>query len=245
MGGQVNGSLTIIGLTVILLVATCGPSLGGEAWKGVPLWTAAQKRAGFAGGEMGQMGFCLAISKKDPRRLAMSLDTAGIYVSLDAGATWQVRRSGLRSNGANSVAFDPENADVLYAAGNKNLPSDDPYDPIADGIYRSSDLGVTWQRVFQAGFRRSAGQNEYFAFADPSGGVSRTIWAHTTRVSSGVAMAAQRGQPRRPRPAASAAASCAIPTVAPCGSRRAADSGAAATPARRGRGWLAACPPEP
>jgi hypothetical protein len=79
----------------------------------VPLRTAAQKAAGFPGGEMGQMGFCLALSKKDPRRLAMSLDTAGIYVSLDAGATWQVRRRGLHSNGANSVAFDPENANVL------------------------------------------------------------------------------------------------------------------------------------
>jgi photosystem II stability/assembly factor-like uncharacterized protein len=167
------------GLTAVLLAATCGTSLAGESWKAVPLRTAAQKREGFAGGEMGQMGFCLTISKKDPRRLAMSLDTAGIYLSVDGGATWQIRRSGLRSNGANSVAFDPENANVLYAAANKNIPGDDPYDPAADGIYRSTDLGATWQRVFRAGFQRAAGQNEYFAFAAASGGVSQTIWAIT------------------------------------------------------------------
>jgi photosystem II stability/assembly factor-like uncharacterized protein len=168
------------GLVASLVLAPCGTLPTGEAWVAVPLRTAAQKAAGFAGGEMGQMGFCLTISRKDPRRLAMSLDTAGIYISLDGGATWQVRRSGLRSNGADSVAFDPENANVLFAAGNKNIPDPDPYyDAAADGIYRSTDGGLSWQRVFQAGFRRSAGQNEYFAFAALSGGVSKIIWAIT------------------------------------------------------------------
>lgn len=173
------GLLTSIVLAAALVPALCGALPVSETWVAVPLRTAAQRTAGFAGGEMGQMGFCLTISKKDPRHLAMSLDTAGIYISLDGGATWQVRRSGLRSNGADSVAFDPENATVLFAAGNKNLPGANPYDALADGIYRSTDLGLSWQRVFRAGFERSAGQNEYFAFADPSGGVSKTIWAIT------------------------------------------------------------------
>ena len=169
-----------IGLAAALVPALCGALLAGEAWVAVPLRTAAQKAAGFAGGEMGQMGFCLTISKKDPSRLAMSLDTAGIYVSLDGGATWQVRRTGLRSNGADSVAFDPENADVLFAAGNKNIPGADPFTmPLPTG----STARLTWARAgsgcYQAGFRRSAGQNEYFAFADPSGGISQTIWAIT------------------------------------------------------------------
>ncbi len=172
--------VTSIGLLAALVLAVFGVLGASEAWVAVPLRTAEQKTAGFAGGEMGQMGFCLTISRKDPSRLAMSLDTAGIYISLDGGATWQVRRSGLHSNGANSVAFDPENANVLFAAGNKNLPGTNPYyDVDADGIYRSTDLGLSWQRVYQAGFQRSAGQNEYFAFAAPFGGVSRTIWAIT------------------------------------------------------------------
>ena len=69
---------------------------------------------------------------------------------------------------------------MLFAAGNKNIPGAAPYhDADADGIYRSTDLGSSWQRVLRAGFRRSAGQNEYFAFADPSVGVSKTIWAIT------------------------------------------------------------------
>ncbi len=168
-----------IGLATALVLAPRAAPPTGEAWVAVPLRTAAQKAAGFGGGEMGQMGFCLTISRKDPRRLAMGLDTAGIYVSLDGGATWHVRRRGLRSNGAASVAFDPENANVLFAAGNKSIPGADPYDAVADGIYRSTDLGSSWQRVFPAGFQRSAGQNEYFAFAAPSGGVSKTIWAIT------------------------------------------------------------------
>ncbi len=169
-----------IGLVATLVLAVWGALPAGEAWVAVPLRTAAQKASRFAGGEMGQMGFCLTISKKDPSRLAMSLDTAGIYISLDGGATWQLRRSGLHSNGAASVAFDPANANVLFAAGNKSIPGADPfYDAAADGIYRSTDMGLNWQRVFQAGFQRSAGQNQYFAFAAPSGGASKAIWAIT------------------------------------------------------------------
>ena len=172
--------LTSIGLAASLVMASHGARPSSETWVAVPLRAPAQKEAGFPGGEMGQMGFCLTISKKDPSRLAMGLDTAGIYISLDGGASWQIRRRGLRSNGAASLAFDPENATVLFAAGNKSIPGTDPYhDADADGIYRSIDLGSSWQRVLRAGFRRSSGQNEYFALADPSGGVSKTIWAIT------------------------------------------------------------------
>lgn len=147
--------LTSIGLAASLVMAPHGARPSSETWVAVPLRAPAQKEAGFPGGEMGQMGFCLTISKKDPSRLAMGLDTAGIYISLDGGASWQSRRRGLRSNGAASLAFDPENATVLFAAGNKSIPGADPYhDADADGIYRSTDLGSSWQRVLRAGFRR-------------------------------------------------------------------------------------------
>jgi len=161
-----------------------GPT--GPAWELVPLRTQEEKDRGFAGGEMGQMGFSLAISAKDPNRLALGIDTAAVYVSEDAGASWQIRRAGLMSNGVQSVAFDPENADVLFAAGLLSLgcpiavpPVAACYDSAADGIYRSTDLGRSWQRVHGAAFLRLAGQNEYFAFAGSAGGRSPTVFAIT------------------------------------------------------------------
>lgn len=58
--------LTSIGLAAALIPALGGALAAGETWVAVPLRTAAQKAAGFPGGEMGQMGFCLTLSRKDP-----------------------------------------------------------------------------------------------------------------------------------------------------------------------------------
>jgi hypothetical protein len=46
------------------------------------------------------------------------------------------------------VTFDPENADVLFAASNKNTNNDPYYETATDGIYRSTDSGMNWQRAY-------------------------------------------------------------------------------------------------
>ena len=158
-------------------------------WEYVPLRTPEEKARGFEGGEMGQMAFTLAICAQDPNLLAMGIDTAAVYVSEDAGRHWTLRRRGIITNGVQSIAFDPANSRVLWAAclrsaaGTKRSfpPSPKYYDKKADGIYRSDDLGRSWRLVRRAAFLRSHGQNHYFAFdpnsATPQG--CRTIFALT------------------------------------------------------------------
>lgn len=153
-----------------------GPDSGledsGPAWEPVPMRTAADKAAGHLGGEMGQNAYSLAICARDPRYLALGIDTAGAYVSEDGGRNWSVRRSGIPSNGVQSIAFDPADCNVLWAAtsrhraGTVRTRPPDPlyYDDAADGIYRSGDLGRTWARVRPAVILAGVAQNEYFAF---------------------------------------------------------------------------------
>jgi hypothetical protein len=125
---------------------------------------------------MGQMGFSLTISRKDPMCLALGLDTAGVDISEDGATAWQIRRRGIYANGVQSVAFDPANSSLLYAAGNRNDGGN--VSPSADGIYRSEDRELTWTRVLAATWVRRAAQNEYFAFTGSvSNGVSQGVLA--------------------------------------------------------------------
>jgi len=157
-----------------------GNSSGGTTtpyWQAVALRTAADKAAGFAGGETGQMVFTMALAPSKPERMAIGIDTAAVYISEDAGATWTFRRSGLYSNGVQSVVFDPVNADVLFAAG--TISEGTNTSASADGIYRSTDDAKTWTRVYPTKYLRNLAQNQYFVFLNSNGSSSRTILAVT------------------------------------------------------------------
>lgn len=139
--------------------------------------TVEQKTAGFAGGETGQMAFTLTLAPSKPERMALGIDTAGVYISEDAGGSWTFRRSGMYSNGVQSVAFDPVNADILFAAGTRSEGAASTAK--ADGIYRSTDGAATWKRVYAVPYLRDLAQNQYFVFLNSTGSSSRTILAVT------------------------------------------------------------------
>lgn len=165
-------------------------------WEYIPLRTAEQKAKGYAGGEMGQVAFCLAVSPSDPRFLAVGIDTAAVYISTDGAKSWHSKRRGIMSNGVQSIAFDPKNPRVLWATGLRSaiwtpeggvaLSEQDLLkysDPKADGIYRSVDGGENWQLLRNAVYLRRFEQNQYFAFdLDSFDGVEcRTVYAGTHR----------------------------------------------------------------
>jgi len=99
----------------------------------------------------------VVLDPRDPKRILVAAlgdpfrDSAerGVFRSTDGGATWTKTLFFGPSVGASDLAIDPKNPDVLYAgmwrfrrsAWNLTSGGDD------DGIYRSSDGGVTWKRV--------------------------------------------------------------------------------------------------
>jgi photosystem II stability/assembly factor-like uncharacterized protein len=66
----------------------------------------------------------------------------GIYRTVDAGVTWSQRLSVTGTRDTKEIVMDPSNSNILYAAvshafgGNAN-----------NGIYKSTDNGVTWARL--------------------------------------------------------------------------------------------------
>ncbi len=147
------------------------------AWTPVPLRTARQKAAGLTGGEMGQQAFSIAVHPKHPEYMALAIDTAAVYLSTDGARSWRLKRNGILCNGVQSIAFDPGNHNILWAAGLNGINAN----PDVEGIYRTVDGGSTWQRIYGAGYRTQQAQNEYFAF-DPasfSGTRHTTVYAAT------------------------------------------------------------------
>ncbi len=84
----------------------------------------------------------ITIDPRDPKRLYLSAwgvarpggDTGGgIFLSSDAGQTWSQVLS--TAQHVYDVTVDPRNPDLMYACG------------FDQGVYRSTDRGLTWQRL--------------------------------------------------------------------------------------------------
>jgi hypothetical protein len=82
----------------------------------------------------------------------------GIYISSDGGQTWALATSAdngahpFQQVGFSKVLVDPSNPNIVLAGAIQQVLSQpDTPQPFA-GIYRSTDRGATWSRVFGTGF---------------------------------------------------------------------------------------------
>jgi hypothetical protein len=95
----------------------------------------------------------VAIQPGNPNYVLSGADVAGIHLSKDGGATWQLSNKGLEAAGARHIAalvfLDKQT--VFAAVGGQN--------GFDGGLYRSTDAGVTWT-VFSALTKFSGGNNK-------------------------------------------------------------------------------------
>lgn len=96
------------------------------------------QRVGLPGGgpELGQAS--IAVRPGAPNRIYIG-SFAGVYRSSDGGQTWLSPGAGLSGLFTQSIAFDPDQPDTLYASVfGISSPAN------SSGIYRSTDDGATW-----------------------------------------------------------------------------------------------------
>ena len=118
---------------IALLAALALPS-----WTPIPLRRADDRRAGRRGGEGGQVVTSLAVDPSG-RFLLMGIDVAGVYRSLDGGATWSAATVGYWPRGCCGLAIDPGNPKRCLAVGANSAPGD------WHGIWISTDGAASWR----------------------------------------------------------------------------------------------------
>jgi photosystem II stability/assembly factor-like uncharacterized protein len=116
-----------------------------------------------------RIGSVLGISPSNPSVLLAWSSVGALYRSGNAGKRWKA--TGLSGKEILSVAFDPLDRAVVYAAG--------------DGIYRSTDVGRSWEKVEDD----LPDTTVLSLFIDPA--ASSTIYANTV---SGVFKSTNRGR---------------------------------------------------
>jgi photosystem II stability/assembly factor-like uncharacterized protein len=121
-------------------------------WQSYPLHGGEMTSIAVGDATLGQTGYVETVY--------VGTRDAGVFKSVDGGATWQPARAGLSFFPIRTLVTDPANADVLYAGTD------------FDGIWKSTDGGQGW-------FKSSTGLDEglvvFAILVDPQ--ESRTLYA--------------------------------------------------------------------
>ena len=88
---------------------------------------------------------CMAVSPTNSNVIFIGTPGAGIYKSTNGGASWTSVFDNQTSLYIGSIAIDPNNVNTIYAG------TGDPAVPftvfVGDGIYKSTDGGITWNNI--------------------------------------------------------------------------------------------------
>ncbi|MCD6249657.1 MAG: hypothetical protein J7J98_04915 [candidate division Zixibacteria bacterium] len=88
---------------------------------------------------------CIDVHPTDPNTFYVGSASGGVYKTTDLGATWTIvfGEDGTYSMGA--LAVDPNDGNTIWVGPGEASASIDSYE--ADGIYKSTDAGLTWNNM--------------------------------------------------------------------------------------------------
>jgi photosystem II stability/assembly factor-like uncharacterized protein len=139
-------------------------------------WAAA---AGVAGPVTG-----LYIAPGGP--VCFAAGTQGVFRSADRGATWQPANTGLPATAVRGLcgARDPRTGETLLYC---TVPSRADNGQYVGGVYKSSDLGVSWQSTMGEGLNRDLQKRDQYgadavaqySFLDMDESKPKTVWVTT------------------------------------------------------------------
>ncbi|NJL31931.1 MAG: hypothetical protein HC898_10025, partial [Phycisphaerales bacterium] len=99
-------------------------------------------------GDGSQNQMAIGISPHDHNLMLLGTDLAGAYRTTDGGKNWFNNDQGLALLGTLGYGFDPVNPNIVYCV-NQSIPGSMPFIPANkfEGIYKSTDAGLTWKQV--------------------------------------------------------------------------------------------------
>ncbi len=129
-----------------VLVASSKALLDENDVKLLPLITKEEFDAGCIPGDCEQYMLDFAYSESDPDRIYMGQDMGGVWVSLDAGRSWNnLMNRGLYARCMIALEADPLDKNLVLAASHAR--NWDRVNEDYQGIYRTTDGGINWTRV--------------------------------------------------------------------------------------------------
>ncbi len=96
-------------------------------------------------GNIGGRVNCIAVHPKNNQVVYLGYSAGGIFKTIDGGKNWKPIFDEFAFLSIGDIKIDPTNPDVVYAGtGDPNISSN-PF--IGNGLYKSTDGGVTWKSV--------------------------------------------------------------------------------------------------
>ncbi len=96
-------------------------------------------------GNIGARINTVAVSPHDENIILVGFSMGGVWRTLDGGANWEPIFDDQPFSSIGDVVFDPSDENTLYVGtGDLNIGG---YYTIGDGLYKSTDLGQTWENI--------------------------------------------------------------------------------------------------
>jgi hypothetical protein len=121
----------------------------GASWTLIEsLWNAPERKAWTGSGGYTDPGMhSICVDPQDPRRVAIAVSTAGVWLSDDAGATWRVMAAGMHAEYVPpDKRLDPIEQDVHRLVQAPSRP-EVMWAQHHNGVFRSTDRAASWTEV--------------------------------------------------------------------------------------------------